>query len=60
MELYGIYGVHLESMGECKVHFDVISQSLFLLHAYLILAFGDIPAITLIMRMKGQNGISPC
>ena len=33
---------------------------LFLLHAYLILAFGDIPAMALIMRMKGQNGLSPC
>jgi len=40
--------------------FDTISQALFLLHAYLILAFGDIPAMALIMRMKGQNGISPC
>jgi len=40
--------------------FDAISQALFLLHAYLILAFGDIPAMALIMRMKGQNGISPC
>jgi len=40
--------------------FDAISQALFLLHAYLILAFGDIPAMALIMRMKGQNGIRPC
>jgi hypothetical protein len=40
--------------------FDAISQASFLLHAYLILAFGDIPAVALIMRMKGQNGLSPC
>ena len=40
--------------------FDPISQSLFLLHAYLILAFSSIPAMALIMRMKGQNGLSPC
>ena len=40
--------------------FDAISQTLFLLQAYLILAFGDIPAMALIMRMKGQNAISPC
>ena len=40
--------------------FDAISESIFLLHAYLILAFGDIPAMALIMRMKGQNGVSPC
>ena len=35
-------------------------SALFLLHAYLILAFGDIPAMALVMRMKGQNGIRPC
>ena len=40
--------------------FDAISQALLLLHAYLILAFVDIPAMALIMHMKGQNGISPC
>ena len=40
--------------------FDAISHSLFLLHTYLLLAFGDIPAVALMMRMKGQNGISPC
>ena len=40
--------------------FDAISLAIFLLHAYLLLAFGDIPAIALMMRMKGQNGISPC
>jgi hypothetical protein len=40
--------------------FDTISCSIFLQHVYLILAFGDIPAMALIMRMKGQNGISPC
>jgi len=40
--------------------FDAVSMVLFLLHAYLILAFGDIPAVALIMRMKGQNAIVPC
>lgn len=40
--------------------FDAISQALFLLHVYLILVFGDIPAMAMMMRMKGQNGISPC
>jgi tnp2 family transposase len=40
--------------------FDAISQTLFLLHAYPILVFGDIPAMSLVMRMKGQNGIKPC
>ncbi|EKM74305.1 hypothetical protein AGABI1DRAFT_48245, partial [Agaricus bisporus var. burnettii JB137-S8] len=40
--------------------FDPANQSLFLLHAYLIIIFGDIPAMAMIMRMKGANGISPC
>jgi hypothetical protein len=40
--------------------YDAISLSIFLQHVYLILAFGDIPAMALIMRMKGQNGIRPC
>lgn len=40
--------------------FDVRSSSLFSLHAYLILAFGDIPAAAKLMRMKGHNAKSPC
>ena len=40
--------------------FDAISRKIFLLHAYPILAFGDIPAMALIMRMKGQNAVKPC
>lgn len=40
--------------------FDILSGRLFLLRAYLILVFGDIPAVSMLMRMKGHNGISPC
>ena len=40
--------------------FNLISWALFLLHAYLIFAFGDIHTMALIMHMKGQNGIRPC
>ncbi|KAJ2920000.1 hypothetical protein MD484_g408, partial [Candolleomyces efflorescens] len=32
----------------------------FWLRAYLILCFGDIPAISMIMRIKGHNGLVPC
>ena len=39
--------------------FDAISNSVFLLHAYLAV-FGDIPAVSMIMRMKGHNAILPC
>jgi hypothetical protein len=40
--------------------YDIIQQESFILHAYLILAFGDVPAVAKLMRMKGHNGISPC
>src|SRR6201999_466480 len=40
--------------------FDALSRKVFLLHVFLLLVFGDIPAIAMIMQMKGQNGISPC
>ena len=40
--------------------FNAISQALFLVHAYLIFTFCDIPTMALIMCMKGQNGIRPC
>ena len=35
-------------------------QSIFELYAYLIVVFGDIPAISMIRCMKGHNSISPC
>jgi hypothetical protein len=40
--------------------FDAITVTVFLLRAYLIVVFGDIPAVSMIMRMKGHNGRSPC
>lgn len=40
--------------------FDALLQSIFTLHAYLIVVFGDIPAVSLIMRMKGHNAKCPC
>ena len=40
--------------------FDILSLQNFILRAFLILIFGDIPAIAMLMRMKGHNGISPC
>jgi len=40
--------------------YDALSHSVFTLHAYLITAFGDIPAISMLMNMKGHNGVSPC
>ena len=40
--------------------FDVSADELFLLRAYLIIVFGDIPAVSMVMRMTGHNGFSPC
>lgn len=40
--------------------FDVQADEFFMLCAYLILVFGDIPAISMLMRMTGHNGYSPC
>jgi hypothetical protein len=40
--------------------FDALKGSLFTLHAHLIVVFGDIPAVSMVMQMKGHNGASPC
>jgi hypothetical protein len=40
--------------------YDALSSSLFALHAYVITAFGDIPAVSMLMHMKGHNSLCPC
>src|SRR5260221_5262988 len=40
--------------------YDSLSRNLFALHAYVIAGFGDIPTVSMIMRMKGHNGLCPC
>ena len=40
--------------------FDILTCQNFILRAFLILIFGDIPAIAMLMLMKGHNGICPC
>lgn len=40
--------------------YDAYQGGLFRLRAYLLLVFGDIPAVSLVMKMKGHNGTSPC
>jgi hypothetical protein len=40
--------------------YDALLHSFFSLYAYLITAFGDIPAISMLMHMKGHNSLSPC
>ncbi|KAF8828176.1 hypothetical protein HHX47_DHR4000610 [Lentinula edodes] len=40
--------------------FDSKSKTTFILWSFLILVFGDIPAISMVMKMKGHNGVCPC
>lgn len=40
--------------------FDVSKGEVFHLQAYLMLIFGDIPAVSLVASMVGHNGIYPC
>jgi hypothetical protein len=40
--------------------YDALGEDYFRLRAYLILIFGDIPAISMLMRMKGHNAVLPC
>jgi hypothetical protein len=40
--------------------YDIRNGSMFDLHAYLILVFGNIPAVAKLMRMKGHNAKCPC
>lgn len=40
--------------------YDVLTSEVFALQAYLILIFGDMPAVSMVMCMKGHNGLFPC
>ena len=40
--------------------FDLCSDEIFTLCAFLILVFGDIPTVSIVMQMKGHNGLVPC
>ena len=40
--------------------YDVIDEEIFILHVYLITVFGNIPAVSMLLQMKGQNGRLPC
>lgn len=47
-------------LAEGEVVFNARTGKSICLHAYIIAAFGDIPAVAKLMRMKGHNGKSPC
>ena len=50
----------LEKLARGIKSMDIRSKKLFLLHAFLLLIFGDMPAIAKVMRIKGHNGFCPC
>ncbi|KAF5366150.1 hypothetical protein D9758_005818 [Tetrapyrgos nigripes] len=39
---------------------DILESVLFPLQAHIITVFGDIPAMSMVMKMKGHNGKWPC
>ena len=57
--LYPLYH-ELEKLARGITSLDLRSKELFLLRAFLILIFGDMPAVAKVMRMKGHNGFCPC
>ena len=57
--LYPLYH-KLEKLAKGISSLDLRSKGLFLLRAFLILIFGDMPAVAKVMRMKGHNGFCPC
>ena len=40
--------------------YDVVEGEIFTLRAYLLTIFGDIPAVSMLLRMKGHNARLPC
>jgi hypothetical protein len=40
--------------------FDAYKNRMFMLFAYLILCFADMPALAKLLRLKGHNGFCPC
>lgn len=50
----------LVQLEQGVIAYDSLSYALFMMHAYFIRVFGDIPAVSMLMRMKGHNGTCPC
>lgn len=50
----------LEELARGVKVYDVLKDELFIMHAYIVLAFGDIPAAAKLMHMKGHNSLFPC
>jgi hypothetical protein len=50
----------LEDLARGVPAFDTVDGHTFSLRAYLLTAFGDMPAVAKLMAMKGPNGKFPC
>lgn len=50
----------LERLAHGVPAYNMIGGQPFLLRAYLLACFGDMPAVAKLMCMKGHNGKSPC
>jgi len=50
----------LSRLAKGEATLDPWAEEFFWLRVYLILAFGDYPAIAKLMHMKGHNGLCPC
>jgi hypothetical protein len=57
--LYPLVEEFLE-LAEGVSVYDTTSEAMFDLHAYIITAFGDIPAISKLMSIKGHNAFALC
>ena len=57
--LHPLY-LELKKLARGIASLDLRSEQLFLLCVFLILIFGDMPAVAKVMRMKGHNGLCPC
>ena len=52
--------MELDHLAEGVRAFSVLQSKILSLRAHLILVFGDIPAASMPMQLKGHNGVSPC
>lgn len=50
----------LNRLADGVAAYDILGNAMFSLRAFLIVVFGDIPAVSMLMHMKGHNAKSPC
>jgi hypothetical protein len=53
-------GAHDPDAGDHDYNPDAARGYYFVLHAFIILIFGDIPAVSKLLALKGHNAVMPC